>query len=561
MADQEEDQGITAYHGSPHEFDQFDLSKIGTGEGAQAYGHGLYFAESEPVAKGYAKEIAKQQHVTPSMQFDGGYIHQGQDLKDLTPSQIAAHVVADNGVDTAHKLMSEWSQDYYSGPMWKAALEALQENPEKFTNAKWRHGHMYEVSINAHPDHFLDWDKSFDDQSPYVKKALTKLVASGELRPAIMNLKGENIHAHIMNKFDVVPEMHGFPAMKGDPEQASKFLSDHGIHGIKYLDAGSRGDKENPTRNYVVFDDKLVNVKRRYEQGGRVGFYEGGIASKEEWDADQERHDRIQRDAAWAEVIGNSVNWLRDKLSAHNPEPPPQQAEQPQAQEPAPTATAPSKTYWHPEEMRKIGQPELDMYNEMMKDRYQDATGNINDATFWNTPQSAQTEQRQVRPQERAPQTGGMFAPPKDTTTFGSGIRDVGFPPPAHEPTPLQRAIADRPQYVAPQRASVAQTSDVGEKKHATVRESFDQAFGNARKAGLKTFTWVNPKTGEKGTYGTVLGRKEGGRVPSLKNPDEWLASTMEIRPTRSISSARKPSKVNGTAIVNRAVMLSSKKS
>ena len=39
-----EGKGFTAYHGSPHAFDQFDLSKIGTGEGAQAYGHGMYLA-------------------------------------------------------------------------------------------------------------------------------------------------------------------------------------------------------------------------------------------------------------------------------------------------------------------------------------------------------------------------------------------------------------------------------------------------------------------------------------------------------------------------------------
>ena len=37
-------EGITAYHGSPHTFDKFSMDKIGTGEGAQAYGHGLYFA-------------------------------------------------------------------------------------------------------------------------------------------------------------------------------------------------------------------------------------------------------------------------------------------------------------------------------------------------------------------------------------------------------------------------------------------------------------------------------------------------------------------------------------
>lgn len=47
---------IKAYHGSPHDFDKFDLSKIGTGEGSQAYGHGLYFAEHPGVAMAYKQE-------------------------------------------------------------------------------------------------------------------------------------------------------------------------------------------------------------------------------------------------------------------------------------------------------------------------------------------------------------------------------------------------------------------------------------------------------------------------------------------------------------------------
>src|SRR5882757_4318907 len=45
--------GIRAYHGSPYNFDRFDMSKIGTGEGAQSYGHGLYFAENPTVAAEY----------------------------------------------------------------------------------------------------------------------------------------------------------------------------------------------------------------------------------------------------------------------------------------------------------------------------------------------------------------------------------------------------------------------------------------------------------------------------------------------------------------------------
>ena len=49
---------IRAYHGSPYSFDKFDLSKIGSGEGAQAFGHGLYLAEAEPTAKYYRDTLS-----------------------------------------------------------------------------------------------------------------------------------------------------------------------------------------------------------------------------------------------------------------------------------------------------------------------------------------------------------------------------------------------------------------------------------------------------------------------------------------------------------------------
>ena len=48
---------IAVYHGTPHKFDAFDASKIGTGEGAQAYGHGIYVAENPEVAKGYQTRL------------------------------------------------------------------------------------------------------------------------------------------------------------------------------------------------------------------------------------------------------------------------------------------------------------------------------------------------------------------------------------------------------------------------------------------------------------------------------------------------------------------------
>src|SRR5574343_541990 len=51
---------IRVYHGSPHKFEKADSSKIGTGEGAQAYGHGLYWAENPGVANQYATSLAKR---------------------------------------------------------------------------------------------------------------------------------------------------------------------------------------------------------------------------------------------------------------------------------------------------------------------------------------------------------------------------------------------------------------------------------------------------------------------------------------------------------------------
>lgn len=45
--------GHTVWHGSPHKWDVPDISKVGTGEGAQAYGHGFYSADLKEVADQY----------------------------------------------------------------------------------------------------------------------------------------------------------------------------------------------------------------------------------------------------------------------------------------------------------------------------------------------------------------------------------------------------------------------------------------------------------------------------------------------------------------------------
>ena len=50
----------TAWHGSPFRFDRFSTENIGTGEGAQAYGWGLYFAGDKEVSEWYRRRLSKE---------------------------------------------------------------------------------------------------------------------------------------------------------------------------------------------------------------------------------------------------------------------------------------------------------------------------------------------------------------------------------------------------------------------------------------------------------------------------------------------------------------------
>jgi hypothetical protein len=63
----EQEPGIIAFHGSGADFDEFRLEMIGTGEGAQAYGYGLYFTDSEDIAKFYRDTISRRGGIPQSL--------------------------------------------------------------------------------------------------------------------------------------------------------------------------------------------------------------------------------------------------------------------------------------------------------------------------------------------------------------------------------------------------------------------------------------------------------------------------------------------------------------
>jgi hypothetical protein len=145
---------IEAFHGSPHKFDRFSMENIGTGEGAQAYGHGLYFADSEDVARGYRDNLSAQP--TVKMATDGD------------PEEWAAHLVKmHGGEDQAMLTLAGVDGDRLTRPHRVAAYEAIKSGAYK--KFKVNDGSLYKVDIDVDPDTLLDWDKPLSEQSEAVK--------------------------------------------------------------------------------------------------------------------------------------------------------------------------------------------------------------------------------------------------------------------------------------------------------------------------------------------------------------------------------------------------------
>jgi len=254
--------GIRAYHGSPYSFDEFSTSQIGTGEGAQAYGRGLYFAEREKTAQSYRDTLSD------SMTSDTRYILNGKKYNRGTPEWKALATLKNDGDEKAMDLARMYQNDYAAGAKY---LEDM--GGEDFVNRyadmvdkarKGRsgdiskvQGSMYEVNIAATPDEFIDWDLPLDEQSESVMNALKKTDWYQYAEEGAYNAaesRGDNAYG-----MDLVRWLE-----EDGAEDAAQMLKDAGIKGVQYADAQTRFGKGPKTKNFVVYDDKLIDITKKY---------------------------------------------------------------------------------------------------------------------------------------------------------------------------------------------------------------------------------------------------------------------------------------------------------
>ena len=277
---------IRAYHGSPHDFDRFDASKIGTGEGAQAYGHGLYFAGNEAVAGGYRRMLAGEP-LPMDLAIDGSPVFR-RDWQNLPPlhkdgTNYLMSRLRNYSDESASEALGEIQKDLpgllqeqVSSPGAKFAKErriselqgaiALLANRKVTVLPAERPGKTYEVEI-AHPESsLLNWGGAISDQPPAVEEMIKNRLGGG-----YFSMMGEPGDGRRM--------WHHFYDSYGPPKAAQRMV-DAGIPGIRYLDKGSRGTGEG-TRNYVMFPgtEDQIRILRKYAVPGAVGT---GVASQYE---------------------------------------------------------------------------------------------------------------------------------------------------------------------------------------------------------------------------------------------------------------------------------------
>jgi hypothetical protein len=288
--------GITAYHGSPYLFRMFNPAKVGTGEGAQAYGVGAgYTAEARPVAEEYMRQVTAGTPQFPVRTF------KGQELAPQTPEYMAARLLDTDkmSLPQARKEVSSWISG--AGPemsqevaKWQRTLDILNQAQKKsdFKNLGER-SYLYKGDI---PDEilpkFLDWDRPLSQQSEDVKNALKRRIVDvvpqdkfdmggnarlrdnrdGKVDPTssspwlMETTDGSGTKFFGLTQKDV-DRMFGSKDAKdltgeqiyarltqdqGSQQAASAYLDSIGVRGIRYLDQGSRGQGKG-TSNFIPF--------------------------------------------------------------------------------------------------------------------------------------------------------------------------------------------------------------------------------------------------------------------------------------------------------------------
>lgn len=285
---------IAALHASPHSFRKFDTAFMGKGEGAQAYGWGLYFAENPKVNRSYMNQFAQDKATWKFREVETAAIEEMQRAlvgsflpKDALPeakedaSDIAWSVLGDlvdaargsmtvldivmelhDEIDTNRKYAETYPQEREKLEQLEGFMLSLLDHLDEI-EARPGMPSNYKVELNVENSELLGWDYVDETvlallkDSPVeeVRYALERAERRADYRGE--NVSGKDVYQELFDAF-----WDGEDGTKQEAQKAASVsLLSSDIKGIRYADGFSRRKaEEEQTYNYVIFDGNDIKI-------------------------------------------------------------------------------------------------------------------------------------------------------------------------------------------------------------------------------------------------------------------------------------------------------------
>ncbi len=306
---------ITALHASPHSFRKFDTAFMGKGEGAQAYGWGLYFAENPKVNRSYLNQFAQDKATWKFREVETAAIEEMQralvgsflpkdalpeakeDASDIAWSVLGDLVDAARGSMTVLDVVMELHDEIDTNRKYAETYPQVREKLEQLEGfmlslldhldeIEIRTGmpSNYKVELNVEDSELLGWDYVDETvlallkDSPVeeVRYALERAERRADYRGE--NVSGKDVYQELFDAF-----WDGEDGTKQEAQKAASVsLLSSDIKGIRYADGYTRGkEKEEQTYNYVIFDGKDIKITAFADEstGGAWADYEDPSAT------------------------------------------------------------------------------------------------------------------------------------------------------------------------------------------------------------------------------------------------------------------------------------------
>ena len=275
----------SAYHGTPHKFDEFSTENIGSGEGHQAHGWGLYFASNKKVSEDYRetlsdtigigteilvdnvtyKKIATNTYKKKDNIYDSvdDYLNKALNFIEIQGSKKKALKYVQEQIDN-HKDAGYFDDAVYYIRIKDALNEIIKAKITKYADD---YGQLYEVEI-PEDEEMLDEDLPFSEQPQKVQEAIKQICEDYVDNNKLVDLnviaytnntlekyKNNLAYKEGRNIYGIISEAFG-----GD-KQASLLLNKYGIKGIKY-------DGQFDGQCYVIFNPENIDITKTFYQEG-----------------------------------------------------------------------------------------------------------------------------------------------------------------------------------------------------------------------------------------------------------------------------------------------------